>query len=298
MKKLIGRIKLMNIRFKKNPITANNRVKAMYKYIYFNMVCRIKKEIHHKGIGGLNFSIQKGDSGLVGNIYYGVYEFNESMFMTHFLRQEDTFLDIGANLGHYSLLASGLTGAKSIAIEPIPSTFKKLQKQININNLNNSIEANNIGLSKTKANLYFSNDSEDMNHIVDEHYRNAIEVPVDTLDNITKKTLVRLIKIDVEGYEKVVFEGGPNTLRNKELKAMIVELNDSGKRYNISDDELYEMIISYGFLPYEYYPISRQLVSLESYNKKQFNTIFIKDIDFVKERIDSSIKYKIWDKEV
>ena len=288
----------MNSRFKKNPITTDNQVKAMFKYISFNIVCRIKKEINHIGIGGLKFKIQKGDSGLVGNIYFGVYEFYESMFTIHLLRENDIFLDIGANLGHYSLLASGLAGANSITIEPIPSTYKKLRKQIEINNLGSKINSLNIGLADKKSEMHFSNDNEDMNRIVSADYPNAIKIPVDTLDAICDKKQVKLIKIDVEGYEKFVFEGGKNTLSSPDLKALIVELNDSGQRYNITDDELYNMLLKYDFFPYEYNPLTRKLIRLDSYNKTQFNTIFIKDINFVMERISSSKKYKIWNKEV
>lgn len=288
----------MSGRFKKNPITKDRQLKAMMKYIVFNVVCRIKKEIIYKGIGGLKFIISKGNSGLVGNIYYGIYEVNESMFSVHFLRKEDTFLDIGANLGHYSLVASGLTGAKSIAIEPIPSTMQKLQRQIDINHLNDKIIPMNIGLSNANSTLHFSSDNDDMNHIVNSDYPNAIEVPVYTIDSVCEKENISLIKMDVEGYEKYVLEGGSQTIKNPNLKAMIVELNNSGSKYGVNDQEIYETIVSYGFLPYEYKPLDRELVALESYNKKQFNTIFIRDLAFVKNRISESKKYRIWHLEV
>lgn len=296
--KLIGRLKLMNNRFKKNPITKDRRLKALSKYIGFNILIRLKNEITHTGIGGLKFHITRGDAGLVGNIYFGVYEVNESMFTVHFLRNEDVFLDIGANLGHYSLLASGLTGAKSIAVEPIPSTVKKMQKQIHLNKLNDKIEVLNIGLSDEVSELYFSSDDCDMNCIVNSDYSNAIKVPVSTIDTICKNKTISLIKMDVEGYEKYVLKGAKETLKDTNLKAIIVELNNSGNRYGINDQEIYAEILSYGFLPYEYKPLSREIVRLESYNKKQFNTIFIKDLAFVKSRIQSSKKYKIWDMEV
>ena len=292
------RLILMNCRFKKNPITKNRRLKAMSKYIDFNISIRLKNEITHRGIGGLKFFIAKGDSGLVGNVYFGVYEVNESMFTVHFLRNNDIFLDIGANLGHYSLLASGLTDATSIAIEPIPSTIKKMQKQIDINKLNNKIDILNIGLSDEVSELYFSTDESDMNHIVNSDYPNAMKVNVSTMDTICKDKEISLIKMDVEGYEKYVLKGAKQTLHNPSLKAIIVELNNSGNRYGINDQEIYIEILSYGFLPYEYNPLTREIIPLDSYNKNQFNTIFIKDLEFVKSRIQTSKKYRIWDLDV
>ena len=296
--KLFSRLKLMSERFRKNPITKNRQAKAMRKYIVFNVLCRLKTNIICNGIEGMKFVISKGDSGLVGNVYFGVYEVNESMFMLHFLRDHDTFLDIGANIGHYSILASGLTNAKSISVEPIPSTIKKFQKQIDINNLNDKITPMNIGLSDKISNLYFSSDNKDMNHIVNSEYPNAIKIPVSTMDNICQNKNISIIKIDVEGYEKFVLQGGEKTLNNPNLKTIIVELNNSGSRYGINDLEVYNKLLTFGFLPYEYLPLTREILQLESYNKKQFNTIFIRDLEYVKNRIRESKKYKVWDLEI
>ena len=296
--KLLSRMKLMSGRFKRNPITKDRPIKAMLKYIFFNILCRLKKEVNHTGIGGLKFKISKGDAGLVGNVYFGVYEINESMFAVHFLRKNDTFLDVGANLGHYSLLASGLSQANSITVEPIPSTFAKLMEQIKINDLSTTITALNIGLSDSVSELYFSNDDSDMNCIVTSEYPNAIIVPVSTIDTICKNETVSLMKIDVEGYEKHVINGARETLSNLSLKALIVELNTSGVKYGITDEEVYNQLLSYGFLPYEYKPLTREILPLESYNKKQFNTIFIRDLEYVTQRIIASKKYSVWGKEI
>ena len=144
-----------------------------------------------------------------------------------------------------------------------------------MNKLESLVESHNIGLSNEKDKLYFSNDNEDMNRIVDGNYPNSIMVPVDTLDSIAENREIKLLKIDVEGYEKFVFEGGKETLKNENLKALIVELNNSGRRYNVTDEEIYKTLLSYNFLPYEYVPLKKELLPLESYNKKQFNTISV-----------------------
>lgn len=79
-------------------------------------------------IHGPQFYARKGDAGIVANNYFGLFEFEDSMFALQFLRSQDTFLDVGANLGHYSILVSGIHNCSSIAIEPIPSTFQQLKK--------------------------------------------------------------------------------------------------------------------------------------------------------------------------
>ena len=60
----------------------------------------------------------------------GLCEFDEMGFVLHFLRSEDLFVDVGANVGAYTVLASGVIGARTIAFEPNPSTFKYLERNI------------------------------------------------------------------------------------------------------------------------------------------------------------------------
>eukprot|EP01034_Spumella_vulgaris_P002103 gene2103-2739_t len=75
----------------------------------------------------------------------------------HYLRPEDTFVDVGANIGVYSVLASGITGAKSLSFEPIPSTFANLKRNINYNNLQDRSELYNLGVGDKEETLIFSN---------------------------------------------------------------------------------------------------------------------------------------------
>ncbi len=96
-------------------------------------------------INGLKFYAEKGDAGLVGNIYYKLMDYEDSMFLIDSLKKDELFVDVGANLGHFSLLASGICKAKSIAIEPIKTTMDKLNRNIKLNNLTSYINFINIG---------------------------------------------------------------------------------------------------------------------------------------------------------
>ncbi len=57
-------------------------------------------------------------NGASGNYYYGLLEFNEMAFCLHYLRDKDTFFDVGANVGIYSLLAFGHNDCHTLAFEP------------------------------------------------------------------------------------------------------------------------------------------------------------------------------------
>ncbi len=298
IKKIIQRIKSRNLEFRKHPISKDHRIKALWRYILFHLLIQIRPEIKYKWIDNLVFYAGKDDGGIVGNIYCGLYEFYESMFVLHFLRSEDLFLDIGANVGHYSLLASGIKKCNSISIEPVPGTFQKLTKHLRINNLTDKVLALNIGVADKSSSLFFSTDKGTMNRIVNSDYKNSVEIQVDIVDKICHKKNVSLMKIDVEGYEKFVLEGSQSILKNNNLKAIIVEINFSNKFYGIQNEKVSDILINCGFLPFKYDPFTRKLIKLDSYNKEQFNTLFIRDLKFVSYRLNNSIKINVWNKSI
>ena len=287
---------MRNRQFKKHPVTKDNRIKALIKYVAFNVLNRFRAHIKYNWIGNLSFYASKGDGGIVGNIYYGLYELNESLLILHYLREEDTFLDVGANVGHYSLLASGIKNCQTIAIEPVPDTFKKLNGQVELNNLGNRILTLNMGVGDRPSELYFSTDKNTMNRIVESSYEHSVQVPVDTLDTICNERRPSILKIDVEGYEKFVLEGAGATLTNEKLKVVVIEINFSNSFYGIENEEVSQILINHGFKPYEYNPFKRQLIELKSYNQEQFNTIFVRDLEFVAERLTKSQGIKVWNK--
>ena len=84
-------------------------------------------------------------TGATGNIYTGLHEFQEMSFLLHMLRHDDLFVDVGANIGSYTVLASAVIGAKSISIEPIPNAFRNLMQNIILNDIKVRVTAHNMG---------------------------------------------------------------------------------------------------------------------------------------------------------
>lgn len=81
-------------------------------------------------------------------------------------------------------------------------------------------------------------------------------------------------------------------LSNHEFKVLIVELNIQ-KKYITLMITIYNTVISFGFKPYNYEPKNRVLKELQTYNKHQFDTIFVRDIEFVNARFIASSTVKI-----
>lgn len=122
---------------------------------------------------------------MTGNLYAGLHEFSDMGFLLHFLRSGDIFVDAGANVGSYTLLAAGITGSKAIAFEPVPSTFNVLKENIELNELGHLVGAYNKGLSSKSGILTFSSSNDTTNHVVKDGAEiNVVEVDVCSLDDV------------------------------------------------------------------------------------------------------------------
>jgi FkbM family methyltransferase len=249
----------------------------------------LKKEVKVSWLDGLEFYLQKGDAAMIGNYYFKLADPADTLFLLSFLQKEDLFVDIGANQGHYSILASHFTSSKVIAVEPLPDTCKRLLSNIELNNLTNKVELLNIGLSNKKGELYFSSHKNNMNHVVNKGTNGAVKVDVDKLDDILEINSTTILKIDVEGYESFVLEGGDDCLNNPNLSVIIIELNGSGNRFGIDEEEIHFKLLSKGFRPYEFILEEETLKELNRRNDNSFNTLYIRDVDFVQNRVTKNI---------
>jgi hypothetical protein len=123
-------------------------------------------------------------------------------------------------------------------------------------------------------------------------------MPVKSLDNIVGEFEPVLIKIDVEGWETEVIAGAERTLSNQSLLAVIMELNGSGKQYGYDELALHNLMIDYGFKSFYYLPFNRQLVPLEDKNTQSGNTLYIRDIESVIERVKTASAFLIYGQQI
>jgi FkbM family methyltransferase len=177
-----------------------------------------------------------------------VYEFNEMLFVAHFLRANELFLDVGANLGAYTVLASGVARARTLAFEPCPSTFQTLQKNIRLNDLAALAEARHRALGRQAGTVSITTGLGTENYVT-AGVETQATVPVEmrVLDEELGETKPVLMKIDVEGFESEVFAGAQRLLDSPSLEALVIERNRSGGRYGFDETALHERIQRGGF---------------------------------------------------
>jgi FkbM family methyltransferase len=243
--------------------------------------------------------IEKGMSGATGNIYCGLLEFPDMAFVLHLLRPGDLMGDVGANVGAYTVLAAKNVGANVISIEPVPSTFQHLKNNIELNKISDLTTLINCGAAAQKGELEFTQGLDAVNHVAvskEKSPYNIVKVMTRTLDDIFRDKKPLLLKIDVEGFEHEVINGAANLLQSGTLDAIIIELNGSGMRYGFSDVLIHEKLMNYGFAPYTYDPFSRKLTQLDK--PGNLNTLYLKNIKRIINRISSARKFEILDQKI
>lgn len=235
-------------------------------------------------------------TGATGNIYCGLHEFEDMGFVLHALRPGDWFVDVGANVGAYSVLAAGACGASVVACEPGPAAYEDLLDNVRLNDLQTRVVARNVAVGAFAGTVRFTNGFGTVNHVMPataSREERGITVSVETLDNLLEGRSPKAIKIDVEGYEAEVIRGGRRTFRNPDLLAVLVELNGSGARYGFDENAIRADLADAGFVPSSYDPLERELRPFDERKGCSRNTLFVRDVAELRETLRSAPRFEV-----
>lgn len=166
-------------------------------------------------------------------------------YMKKFLKQADCFVDVGAEMGSFSLPVAHAFPKLSIhAFEPLPYNFKILNKNMDLNGITNT-QTHNMAISSKqgKTKLYLGTLSNGHNSLIHSEKNNgkSIDVQTQRLDSIiTNKKVV--MKIDVEGAEYEVIQSAQKLFENNSVLAIYIEVI-KGK----TDAKIHDYLTSFGF---------------------------------------------------
>lgn len=260
-----------------HPLGRRNRIATLARILRWQTGSRLLgAKAAMPFVNDTRLLVGTGMHGATGNIYVGLMEFEDMAFVLHLLREDDGFLDVGANVGVYSILAAS-RGARVLAIEPVPATFEQLLDNVHLNRFEAQIDARNIGVGSEPGELCFSTQSGPTNHVLvpGEACENAVTVAVSALDAVAAGWSPTLIKIDVEGFEANVIRGAARLLSQLSLHAVLIELNGLGMRYSFRDSDLHTELLGFGFRPMHYDPFTRRLAPLEGH-RDVGNTLYVR----------------------
>lgn len=182
------------------------------------------------------------------------YEKLESLMMENLVADGDTFFDIGANIGWYSInIAVSRRTSKIYSFEPIPKTFKQLQKNLELNTVSN-IKANDFGFSNKTGEFpfyYYSEGSSNASaaNLTGRTDVECVQCKVRTLDDYISEIGERVdfIKCDVEGAELLVFQGGIKTITRDRPIVFSEILRKWSSKFNYNPNEIFQLFYSLGY---------------------------------------------------
>lgn len=187
--------------------------------------------------------------------WYGYYEKSLGDLIKKMLRPGDVFLDIGANVGYFSLLAAAIQPrCRIFSFEPVKDLFEKLEQNIFLNQIKNINAVNaatgevdeerklflsgsdNLGMSSFQEPENFSGMKETVKVISIDHWFES--------SGLSK---IDLLKLDVEGSELATLKGMKEVLQNQR-PALIVEVNpETLSMFTLKPDDIYDYLNKLNF---------------------------------------------------
>lgn len=192
-----------------------------------------------------------------------MYEPIMSGLFAEILNPGDMAIDVGANIGWFTVLSAALVGESGhvYSFEPAPENFESLKHHININNLN-KVELVNAAVSDTSgtADLYlnpygngghsFYNMQEGRSDLTQPTVIPVKKVTLDEYFETIDCSRLRLIKVDTEGHDVRVLAGAHKLLSKCRPPYVFTELHGGIKKFNDTQLNFMAMMRDYGYLTF------------------------------------------------
>jgi FkbM family methyltransferase len=199
--------------------------------------------------------------------YFGCWEPQIEAVIARCLQPGDTFIDVGANIGYFTLLAAKLVGptGRVVAFEASATIYDRLNENIRRNNMENVVRAVHAAVADREGVLTLHSGPEDnsgMASLMRSEGGVAEQVsskPLGDLLSSEEMAAARLVKIDVEGAEEMVVLGMEPILSRLTNSDFLIEVNPA----LASSQQILDIFANAGWEPYEILPTD----SLDNYFK-------------------------------
>ncbi|WP_460189160.1 FkbM family methyltransferase [Urechidicola sp. KH5] len=224
----------------------------MYKRV-FKPFKLFKGVVLRHSINGINYDLHI-DDWIQSQLYFlNEYEMPEIKALGRFLNDGDVFVDIGANIGLFTLNAANLVGefGSVIAFEPFKMNWNSLKKNVLLNRYTNiKIENFAIGEKNGEISLFYDDSESNLGMVSFKEKGNSIKENIEsiTLDTYIKNhsiTKVDFIKLDIEGGEFNALKGMIETLNRFKPTLLIEILND--EFYKDNNDSIENFLSNLGY---------------------------------------------------
>jgi FkbM family methyltransferase len=273
----------------RHPANRRRRLRSVVRFAAWQVWKRLtRRPVTVRFWRGLRVRVYPDSRSASLALYTGFPEYDDMTFTQRFVKPGDLVIDVGANIGLYTILAaSRARDGRVIAIEPHPIAADRLARNVRMNSLTNvDVHVAAAGAHRGEARL--TADLDTVNHIVTStETARSITVPVVPLDHIVAPgSKVALVKLDAEGFEAEVLAGARRLLAEQAVSVWIVEVNGLGARYGSGDRSVIETLQRAGYEPYRYTADTNTLDGSEPpTGEAEWNLIFIADVAEVRARL-------------
>ena len=204
----------------------------IFAYLIYSILAKheFRNRTKYFGKVKVNFPLSLSPHAVL--MYLDIYEYPVRHLLERVLRPSDKFLDIGANIGYFSAIALNLVGPKGEvhAFEPDPRYFKYLER-LRRSNPKFNLKANQLAAGSRQSSARLMQTYTLGTSTLVKKLRKSQDVETSSLakivrlDKYLKKSGidgVKLIKIDVEGFEFDVLKGLDGFLNTANTKPIIV----------------------------------------------------------------------------
>lgn len=254
MKRLIYKILAFYIYHFKFPFKGEKYFSSFLKKVSLDAKT-FKKKLHT----GQLINLKAEDHIQRTLLWYGFYEKNSILQWEQFIENDAVVIDIGANIGYYTLIAANKAGRGRVhSFEPVTVSYEALQQNIQLNHLTN-VTVNAVGISNNESlqTYYISSaDNRGMSGMKrPENFSGLSEKKQTiTLDSYAIKnnlSRIDIIKIDIEGNELNALKGMHTILAQNKPILFIEVIKEHLIKFGTGIDDVYAFLKSYGYTPYK-----------------------------------------------
>lgn len=247
-----------------HPANRGRRLRAVLRGVAWQIDKRLRGRAWVVPFHGLKLKCFPDSTSSSAVIYFnGLPDFWEMSFVLTYLRAGDQVLDVGANVGVYTLLAAsrvGDTGSVD-ALEPQEAAAARIEEQCSLNGLKNvRVHRFAAGDRSETASFGYSEESSTM-HLrrESEARREGTLVQTIRLDELNPDKRYAFGKMDIEGAEPLALRGATERLRSGNPPVWLLELAGYSQLYGVSSDELVAYLADAGYRTAVYDPEARVL---------------------------------------
>jgi FkbM family methyltransferase len=238
-----------------HPANKGKVVPSLARYFNWQISKRLLGTTHRDiDFHGLKLRCHADSHSASAALYFnGMPDYREMRFMQRYLRAGDSFLDVGANVGVYTLLAAALVGptGRVDAFEPGEKAMRYLTTNVELNQLG-QVAIHAKALSDSPGIQGFRQTADDCTAtLAVGNLQNANEeirqIPCTTLDDYAPYTNWAMAKLDVEGAEPLILRGARAHLARGNPPVLQIEMDGYSSRFGYGTDEFIEFLKSFNY---------------------------------------------------